>query len=87
MKSAGSSGVGTISGSIQTTKHTGITKTGSSSKSTSGSGSGSGSGSSSSSSSTNTGSSSGSHQISLGLATKSLLVGAVSIFGFGLIFA
>jgi hypothetical protein len=87
LKSAGSSGVGTISGSIQTTKHTGITKTGSSSKSTSGSGSGSGSGSSSSSSSTNTGSSSGSHQISLGLATKSLLVGAVSIFGFGLIFA
>mmetsp|Transcript_5116 Transcript_5116/g.5115 ORF Transcript_5116/g.5115 Transcript_5116/m.5115 type:complete len:541 (-) Transcript_5116:15-1637(-) len=76
LKSAGTSGLGTISGSIQTTKHTGITATQTgSSKSTS------------SSSSTSTGSSSGSKQVSLGLTTKSLLVGAISIIGFGLIFA
>ncbi|CUM51075.1 Protein EPD1 [Debaryomyces fabryi] len=81
LKSAGTSGVGTISGSIQTTKHTGITATlTGSSKSTSSSGSGS-------SSSSTSGSSSGSNKISLGLTTKSLLVGAVSIVGFGLIFA
>lgn len=78
LKSAGTSGLGTVSGAIRTTSHTGITATGSSD---SGSQTGSSSDSGSSSSSSSSGKKSGSAKLSVDVVARSLLVGAFVVVG------
>lgn len=83
LKAAGASGMGTVSGSIGTTKHTGIT--GSDSDSETGSGSGSGT---STSTSTSSGKASGAQkQVSFDFVTKTMFVGVAFVFGMGMIMA
>ncbi|CUM65573.1 uncharacterized protein PRCAT00003220001 [Priceomyces carsonii] len=82
LKSAGTSGMGSVSASVQTTKHTNITN----SKSTATSGS-SGSSSSGSSSSGSGKSSGAAPQYSFDLVTRCLLVGACMIVGAGMVMA
>jgi hypothetical protein len=78
LKSAGSSGLGTVSGAIRTTSHTGITASSGDSGSQTDSSS---SGSSSSSSSSGSGKKSGSAKLSVDAIARSLLVGAFVVVG------
>lgn len=80
LKSAGTSGLGTVSGAIRATSHTAITGK---SSATGGSGSGSGSSSDSGSSSSGKGSGkkSGSAKVSFDTVARSLLVGAFVVVG------